>query len=445
MFAVPDPKLSLCHIKSWQKLICMYIMVLIIFILAASSLLFLINPAVALTRDIIEQNYRLDQEFGSWALYRSVSNAKDCAAVLEPRRRSDDGINIAIALHSAEKNSTKEGPILTILVNRTATMYSVLSANERHSVEKGSQIAPNEFYTGIIQKHLRDARSFFVTLLVPEREQFFSALFSPRGFKKMLSNMAKDCYIHLDEIVSDSPKYKNEEQKLRLRLAEKSKIHFILHNLYGDDRLAPPHKVTWPPKGDFRRYLVRFSRENGMPITSYVSNVTARALLARRLEVPEPDQWGLENQSVHRDWRSYRGRSSTGTACILETDAASRKGPVAWQDPTIQIITTNAGGASDLAIVLANRNPFSREAPAMVEVDGEHWFTLTSAGNRLKRSYNKASLIKAMQRGRVITVMGREAATGLPLEFTYSAMGFTAGFSRLASLCNAPGIAAILD
>ncbi len=399
-----------------------------------------------LTQLMIEEQYTVGFTAQAWTLRRRKGKAHDCLAVLKPLVLSDPKTPAHIVLHPAPRSSNKPGPYLTILADATSTMHSILHSNQRTEVKSLSQRSPVTFWSGPLQKALERSEPFFLTWLVPKLEKFSSARFDPSGIKSVLREMEKTCHIHLDEIARNPARNKSDESALKLSLNEKSHIHFVLHGLYAEDAQAPPAKLNWPPGRDFRNNLLRFTRENGLPATYFLTASTSRLLLRRKISPNKAVRTAeSKNSKKHGDWRSFREKTPSGWKCVLETQAEGRKGPLSWSQPQLRLVVRDGGSASDLEIIVASNNPFSKEAPVMSEVDGEDWFTLNTSGTRLLKSYDKKPFVRAMQEGRKITVLGREASTRLPLEFSFSAIGYSAGFKRISKLCNASGIVSLLN
>ncbi len=381
--------------------------------------------------------YEVARRVKSWSLQAKRDASRTCKLLLRPIRRSVPDAEVAIVLGPDAKVGA-DRVALTLDLPGETTEHSILVRNMRTEVTKTSRLPSGIFWKGPLQRQLRDNSGFYLTWYDEKGGFYKSAFFDPSGFLGMLNRMAQDCRVFLDELLGSPSPGKKQEDRLSLTSAQKRHLQFVLHARYESAGADPP-RISWPPSSKVRDRILRYTRDKDLYLSRFLTRRAFDLLMKESYSSGPPDMSTQDGYEKHVDWASYyRGEISLSRVCAIATTPKRIVGPPPWKRPVMKIEAYNSGSEGRVNIWLAHPNPFSTSDKIMAEVDGRHWYELEWNQGKIGPPSWDTSVMNAIKKGRQVTILGRDAISGMPLEIVFSARGYTAAFKQLARDCGRP-------
>ena len=150
--------------------------------------------------------------------------------------------------------------------------------NARRPFVNANNLTLDQFRQSEIWKALTAQRPFFVTARRAGTGKYVSSRYEKIDFDAILGQVEIHCPFDADSLMSDSSARERSEQALAISQADLVLIRWALHKKYGVSSSEPEPRATL--SGAERDYLKRYAGDNDLPLSRYLSAVTARRLRA---------------------------------------------------------------------------------------------------------------------------------------------------------------------
>jgi len=276
-----------------------------------------------------------------------------------------------------------------------------------------------------------------------------SAAFEAPGFAQAVAVMHRECGVDTTTLPGMADLFAEEERALALGKAEMRTLVYKLHSKYENTETPPPVGATLAPAS--RALLLRYSRESGLTPSSYLTPALIDRL-GREAYEPKRVAYRAPDFRRSRDWYTYSlpDPDGDGKRCVLGTEARTLDGGIVWSYPHLQFSALEAEGRGLLRFDLLTPNVLDvGGGRATAAVNGLTFTLRTDPATGLivpafAGGQPFTRFLRAVQSGIKIEIRGPHADSEASLVIDFSALGFTAGFNRLMSLCGRPDLKAWL-
>lgn len=248
-------------------------------------------------------------------------------------------------------------------------------------------------------------------------------------------------------ILSDLEALNNEKQ-LRLSNSEINQIRSSLFNLYAEPGSTPGTSTDFTSTD--RRFIALFNSDEGYDEREFLAQAAVDKLLRTSTRAIAPRIEGnLKLTSTFDDWNVYT--NSDGNICqistISQTDTSTES--TAEYRMNFSVSRNDTGGM--MAIEILSPNPFRVDDAITATIGGISIPLITepSSGAVVPRPLTDGrvsnELTRRLRLGREIIIQGTRSDTSESLQTSFSAVGFTAAFRKMANDCNRQGTLGWLD
>lgn len=272
-------------------------------------------------------------------------------------------------------------------------------------------------------------------------EATVSHRFAAFDMEAALGHAAAGCGLDLERLPAIRQRREAAEAALALDAAALRPLRWRLRRLYAQGGAEPEDRGSLAEVE--RDYLRRFAIERGQTPSRYLSAELVRLLL-REPYAPLAQRWIGEKRRSFRDWYYYETGRGGARACVIGTRATAVEGEPVWILPDLRLnVGVRAAEWGLMRLDLVSPSPFDPGAGIVARI-GNARFALWERNGRVlpggRPGRFDPALTRALVRARAVRFEGRDRA-GERLAVEFSALGFTAAFSRMMAGCARPDVA----
>lgn len=202
-----------------------------------------------------------------------IRSSRNCTITLKPTQSLGDGV----------------APRLTLVTTGTAqlsfgldksTQYVeqvIVQNNTRRPFAIAENASIEQFRNSDIGRAIKSRRLFFVTAQLAGGK-YVSSRYDRIDFDAILARIETFCPFDAESLMSDQSARQQGERSLRISQTDLTLIRWALNKKYSGSGVRPDPTPSLLPQE--RTYLKRYTNENGLAISQYLTADTARRLAA---------------------------------------------------------------------------------------------------------------------------------------------------------------------
>jgi hypothetical protein len=219
-------------------------------------------------------------------------NSRNCTILLKPAQTF--GAELAPRIMMVTLGQAR----MSIGVERPAQYQNpvIVQDNVRRTLAGSGNFSSEQFRQSETGKAIRSQRLFFVTARHGDTGRYLSSRYERIDFDTLLAKIEANCPFDAESWMADVSARERTEGALSLSPAELKQIRWAMDRKYGN-LLSEPEPSNSLSSLE-RSYLKRYTADNGLPISQYLTQDTARrlsaegaALAKRSPPPPKPAGW----------------------------------------------------------------------------------------------------------------------------------------------------------
>ncbi len=249
-----------------------------------------------------------------------VGIAKLCVAELTPTQTTggSHAPKLSITFDSAD-NLT-----INVIGATEYTSIQFVQNNERHPLTK-ERIKLSYLSSSKIVAALKSGELFFITSQRQNSGEYVSSRYADLDFEDLLNSVEKSCPYDAEFLLGNRGRRQEIERNLRLNSDQLLLIRWALQARYTSDKEKPLSSL-FLEEGD-RSLIKRYTRENGIPVSRYLTSISSARLLAEGRKLEEEHNRTVTRSSLSTIFKACNSGDTTInlSLAVSETIAAPDK------------------------------------------------------------------------------------------------------------------------
>jgi Domain of unknown function (DUF4189) len=154
----------------------------------------------------------------------------------------------------------------------------IVQNNVRRPLAGTDNFSSEQFRDSEIGRAIRSQQIFYVTARRGDTDKYVSSRYEPIDFDTVLAKIEANCPFDAESWMADVSTRERAERALLLSALDLKQIRRTLNRKYGNSFSEPEPSSSLSSME--RSYLRRYTADNGLPITQYLTPDTARRLTA---------------------------------------------------------------------------------------------------------------------------------------------------------------------